>query len=99
MEHRYEPEFTTGVTAAYDTESGPALGNTGANITITIQHIHQNYIIIVKSLEWEEVPLLRYFENCYSSWWRYMETSKQIIMSKEQMMVMKMLYLDLCRFK
>ena len=30
-------KFTTGVTATYDTESGPALGNTGANITITIQ--------------------------------------------------------------
>jgi hypothetical protein len=30
-------KFTTGVTATYDVESGPALGNAGANITITIQ--------------------------------------------------------------
>ena len=38
MEHGHRgTKFTTGVTAMYDTESGPALEILGANITITIQ--------------------------------------------------------------
>ncbi len=35
--HGAGSEFTTEVTATYDSEGGIALGNTGANITITIQ--------------------------------------------------------------